>query len=130
MIRVTCAIIEKDDLVLITQRSATMTQPLLWEFPGGKIEAGETEEGCLIREIKEELNLDITCLHRLTPSVYTYPSITVELIPYVCALTGGQINLLEHTNYKWVTAEELMQYNWCPADIAIVEAYTVYKTSF
>lgn len=123
MIRVTCALIEKAGKVLITQRSITMSQPLLWEFPGGKIEVGETEEACLIREIKEELNITITCLHRLTPSVCTYPNIKVELIPFVCSLIGGEIKLLEHAAYRWVEVEELMLYDWSPADIPIVEEY-------
>lgn len=128
MIRVTCAIIEQNDLVLITQRSATMSQPLLWEFPGGKVETGETEEGCLMREIREELNLDIKCLHRLTPSVCIYPKITVELIPFICALTGGDIKLIEHAAYKWISIEELNNYDWCPADIPIVGEYINHRS--
>lgn len=128
MIRVTCALIEKEGKVLITQRSAAMSQPLMWEFPGGKIESGETEEACLAREIKEELGLSISCLHRLTPSVCTYPNITVELLPFICRLTSGEISLLEHVAYEWVGIHELLQYNWCPADIPIVEEYINYKS--
>lgn len=127
MIRVTCALIENNNKVLITQRSATMSQPLLWEFPGGKIETGETEEACLAREIKEELNLIINCLHRLTPTTCTYPNFKVELIPFICEQTGGDIKLLEHAAFKWVKTEELKQYEWCPADIPIVEEYIAYK---
>ena len=127
MIQVTCAIVERSGKVLITRRSARMSQPLLWEFPGGKIEAGESEEGCLIREIKEELNLDIICRERLTSCTYSYPDKTIELIPFVCSLAGGAIRLLEHDSFKWVVPDELISYNWCPADIPVVEEYLNYK---
>lgn len=129
MIRVTCALIENKGKVLITQRSATMSQPLLWEFPGGKVEPGETEETCLVREIKEELQLDIACGHMLTLSVFKYPNLTIELIPFVCILKGGEIKLLEHATYKWVSLEELKSFKWCPADVPVIEAYVQYRSS-
>jgi len=129
MIRVTCAIIESNGEILITQRSASMSQPLLWEFPGGKIEAGESEEECLKREIREELNLHINCQHMLSPNTYTYPNKTVELIPYVCSITGGEISLLEHVAFEWVSMEELRQYEWCPADLPVITTYIHFKTS-
>lgn len=123
MIRVTCALIVHNGKVLITQRSAAMSQPLLWEFPGGKIETGETEEECLVREIKEELNLDISCRQKLTSSICANQNIKIELIPFICSFEGGHIKLLEHADFKWVIKEELMHYDWCPADIPIVEEY-------
>lgn len=123
MIRVTCALIEQGDKVLITQRSAAMSQPLLWEFPGGKVEAGETEEACLVREIQEELNLIISPQQALSSSTCTYPNKTIELIPFICSLVSGEIMLLEHAALKWVAVTELRDYDWCPADIPIVEEY-------
>jgi 8-oxo-dGTP diphosphatase len=129
MIRVTCAIIECNGEVLITQRSASMSQPLLWEFPGGKVEAGETDKSCLVREILEELNLNVTPHKGLTPSICTYSFKTVILIPFLCSLDGGELKLLEHADSRWVGVEELLDFNWCPADIPIVKEYILLKNN-
>jgi len=123
MLKVVCAIIEQNGLVLITQRSSQMAQPLLWEFPGGKLEAGESETAALIREIQEELNLLILPGERLTPVIHHYGSKSIELIPYTCTLQSGEIILAEHQAYSWVTIDELLNYNWCPADLPIVDEY-------
>ncbi|MBD1396129.1 (deoxy)nucleoside triphosphate pyrophosphohydrolase [Pontibacter sp. JH31] len=123
LIKVTCAIIEQFGRVLITQRSETMTQALLWEFPGGKIEEGETETECLTREITEELNLIVTPTQRLTPVQQQYPTYTIELIPYICQYNRGTIQLAEHKTYHWVTLADLNDYAWCPADLPIVKEY-------
>jgi 8-oxo-dGTP diphosphatase len=120
---VTCALIEQYGRVLITQRSETMPQAMLWEFPGGKVEDGETEEACLIREIKEELNLSITPLQHLTPVVQTYGDKTIELIPYLCQYNNGTIKLIEHRSYHWVVPQDLANYNFCPADIPIMREF-------
>ncbi|MBX0334676.1 (deoxy)nucleoside triphosphate pyrophosphohydrolase [Pontibacter sp. HSC-14F20] len=121
--KVTCALIEQFGCVLITQRSESMSQALLWEFPGGKIEDGETEAGCLIREIEEELSLSVTPMQRLTPVVQVYGDKTIELIPYICQYNSGTIKLAEHRAYHWVLPQELANYYWCPADIPIVQEY-------
>lgn len=123
LIKVTCAIIEQHGRVLVTQRSAKMALPLLWEFPGGKLEDGETEEACLIREIQEELSLDIKPLRRLTPVRQQHEDKTIELIPYISHYDKGIIHLLEHRTYHWVKPEDLRTYTWCPADIPIVDEY-------
>ncbi|MBW7469018.1 (deoxy)nucleoside triphosphate pyrophosphohydrolase [Pontibacter aydingkolensis] len=121
--KVLCGIIEKDGYVLITQRSASMSQPLLWEFPGGKLEAGETEKACLVREIQEELSINVSPVQRLDPARYTYPDKTIDLIPYTCTYNSGTIRLLEHATYKWVKPVELTAYVWCPADVPIIHTY-------
>jgi 8-oxo-dGTP diphosphatase len=123
MLRVTCAIIEHQGRVLVTQRSERMRDPLLWEFPGGKIEPGETEEECLVREIKEELYIKVTPLQRLTPVVQQTSTRTIQLIPYICSFDAGTIQLLEHLDYKWVKLKDLLHYNWCLPDLPIVEEY-------
>jgi 8-oxo-dGTP diphosphatase len=120
---VTCAIIEKEDLVLVVQRSSTMSLPLKWEFPGGKIEKNETEEECVIREIKEELNLEIEISKRLSSSIFNYPNFSIELIPFIARQIGGQIMLNEHTDYKYLVKEELLDLDWAEADIPIVKEY-------
>lgn len=110
--------------MLVTQRSETMADPLLWEFPGGKIEPGETEEACLVREIKEELNLDITPLQRLNPVVHQATTKSIELIPFICALKGdNNIRLLEHRAFHWAFCQDLNTYNWCLPDLPVVEEY-------
>lgn len=100
-----------------------MPEPLLWEFPGGKVEPGETEQACLVREIKEELNLSVTPVKRLTPVDYTAEDKTIELIPYICQYDHGTIQLSEHSAYQWVSPKDLHLYAWCPADKPIVEEF-------
>jgi len=123
VIRVTCAIIEKENRVLVVQRSAKMSLPLKWEFPGGKIENNESEEDCIIREIKEELNVDIEVLKKLQSSFYDYLNISIELIPFIVKEVGGEIKLLEHANYSYILKEELLKLDWAEADIPIVKTY-------
>lgn len=127
-IKVVCAILEQDGRVLVTQRSQHMPLPTLWEFPGGKVEAGETEEASIIREIKEEINLIIQPLRRLTPVVHRYGEKEIMLIPYTCKYLNGAVQLAEHMAYEWVEPAELLNYDWCPADVPIVEEYLKYKS--
>lgn len=129
MIKVLCALLEQHERVLVAQRSENMQESLMWEFPGGKLESGETEQECLIREIQEEFNLAIEPYQRLSPTVYHYRDRSIELIPYICHYLGGTIQLLEHRAYQWALCHELPQYNWCPADLPIVEEYLKLKRS-
>lgn len=121
MIRVTCAIIMQDEKILAVQRSETMPQPLQWEFPGGKIKEGESEEDSLIRELKEELDITIKPLKRLMPNTHHYPDKSIELIPFVCEIVEGNIVLHEHKTMQWLKKEKLMKLNWCEADIPIAQ---------
>ena len=120
---VTCAIIENENRVLVVQRSKKMKLPLKWEFPGGKIEAGESEQECLKREIKEELNIEIQIIKKLTPSSYHYPEISIELIPFIAKQTGGELKLNEHSDYKYCERKELLNLDWAEADVPIVKEY-------
>lgn len=123
-ISVTCALIENNGLVLVTQRGPQIDQPLRWEFPGGKVEPGETEQACLIREIKEELSITISPLTRLTPVLHPLGATrTLVLIPYRCRYDGGTIQLLEHQQYAWVQPQDLPNYTWCAPDIPVVTEY-------
>jgi 8-oxo-dGTP diphosphatase len=123
MIQVVCAIIEKDFKTLVVQRSELMSLPLKWEFPGGKIEQGESEEECIKREIKEELNIEISVQKRLTPSIFHYPNISIELIPFIAELVGGDIVLKEHAAYLYCSKDKLINLDWAEADIPIVKEY-------
>ena len=121
MIRVTCAIIIENEKVLAVQRSETMPNQLQWEFPGGKIHDGESEEACLVREIKEELDITVHPGQRLTPSIHHYADKSIELIPYLCNITDGTIVLKEHKALQWIERSDLLQLNWCEADIPIAK---------
>jgi len=124
MIQVSCAIIINPfDQVLVTQRSAHMPLHLKWEFPGGKIEENETAEACLIREIKEELNIEIQITGSLPPNDYQYPDKLIRLIPFICRQKDGELVLKEHADYKWVDTKDLLDLDWAEADLGVVEEY-------
>ncbi|WP_286856462.1 MULTISPECIES: (deoxy)nucleoside triphosphate pyrophosphohydrolase [Sphingobacterium] len=129
MLQVTCAIIEHANKILICQRSASMKLPLKWEFPGGKIETGESKEDCLRREIKEELNIDITIRKTLMMVEHQYADISLQLYPFVCSLQSGEVKALEHAQEIWVAIDQLLSYDWAEADLSIVNEYIAYATS-
>lgn len=122
-IHVTCAIIERDGLVLAAQRGASMRMPLKWEFPGGKIEPGEGTEASLHRELMEEMGLHVVVKRAMPPSTYRYPAFTVTLYPFVCAIRSGEMILNEHHAVVWLKPDDLPTLDWVEADLAVVEAY-------
>lgn len=131
MIQVTCAVIIRDDgRVLVTQRGEQMKLPLKMEFPGGKIEPGETAEACLIREIFEELEIDIAIVGRLPSNDHDYPNFSIRLHPFVCRITGGDIVLKEHAAYFWLDKNELNGLDWAAADVPVVQNYLDYRGDF
>ena len=107
--------------VLICQRSEQMSLPMKWEFPGGKMEPGEDEALTIVREIKEELHLDIEVHERLEAVEHRYPTFRIRLIPFLAEITGGKLKLEEHRDAKWLPVTELTGYDWAPADMPIVE---------
>ena len=126
IIEVVGAAIIKDNKVLAMQRGEQMTLPGMWEFPGGKIEANETEEQALIREIKEELNIKVQIRYYINEASYDYDFGTVKLKVYTAEIVAGDILMEEHSDGKWVTADELMAIDWAPVDIPAAEALTTY----
>jgi 8-oxo-dGTP diphosphatase len=108
-----------------------MRLPFKWEFPGGKIEKGESAEACLIREIKEELNLEIQVLLRFTSHFHTYePDSTIELIPFLCSYKEVAWILKEHSQVKWVKIDHLEALDWAAADIQVVKDFIRWYRSF
>ncbi|MBE0655929.1 MAG: (deoxy)nucleoside triphosphate pyrophosphohydrolase, partial [Bacteroidales bacterium] len=91
-----------------------------WEFPGGKVEVGESEINCLIREIKEELNIIIDPFERCQPHIHDYKSFKIKLIPYLSKYLSGEIKLLEHEEAKWIEIDGLINLDWAPADLPIL----------
>jgi len=122
-VHVACALIERDGLVLAAQRSAAMNLPLKWEFPGGKLEAGETPETCLRRELLEEMGVTIAVSRPLSLHTHSYDSFTVTLYPFICSLETEQITLHEHAAITWLPPEELHTLDWAEADWPVLEAY-------
>lgn len=119
MLKVTCAIIILENMVLVAKKGPNMRMAGKYEFPGGKLEIGESEEQCIVREIKEELGIVIQPIMKLTPSTHHYQNLSITLIPFICKYLGGEIMLLEHESIEWVKLEELQKYDWSPADIPI-----------
>lgn len=122
MIDVVAAVIKNEnDKILITQRNFKKAQGGLWEFPGGKVKLNETREEAVKREIKEELDIDIEVLSYISEKVFKYPEKTINLIALECKKIAGDIKLLEHEDYKWVSNFELCDYNFAPADFFIID---------
>ena len=121
MINVTCAIIYFNDKILVTQRSEKMKLPLKWEFPGGKLEEDESEIDCIKREIREEINIEIKVLEKLSNSIYDYGTFKINLIPFISTYVSGEIILTEHKDYKIIDKSELLGLDWAEADLPIVE---------
>lgn len=122
MINVVAAVIkDENEKILITQRNLKKAQGGLWEFPGGKIEPNETRENAIVREIKEELDIDIEVKSYLSEKVFNYPEKDINLIALECKKVSGEIRLLEHEDYKWVPKNELDNFQFAPADLFIID---------
>lgn len=118
-IKVVAAIIQKENKILATKRGYGEFINM-WEFPGGKIESGETKEQALVREIKEELNIEISVDKFAIDIEYQYPNFYLFMSCFMCSIKEGSIELLEHNDGKWITKEELNTLNWLPADVDAV----------
>jgi 8-oxo-dGTP diphosphatase len=118
-IEVVAAIIHHDGAYFATQRGYGEFEGM-WEFPGGKIEPGESQETALKREIQEELGVDITIGELLCTTEYDYPTFHLTMHCYLCSVASGEIELREHKSAQWLTAETLDNVEWLPADEKII----------
>ena len=118
-IEVVAAIIVKDRKVFATQRGYGEWKDF-WEFPGGKIDAGETPEEALCREIKEELDTEIAVGELFTTIDYDYPTFHITMHCYLCTIENGSLTLLEHEAAKWLSLEQLDSVTWLPADLLVI----------
>lgn len=114
MPQVVTALVEDNDKIFIAQRSKDDELPLMWEFPGGKVRPGEPSDESIVREYKEELNLDIEVTGVYDKGVYSFMKWEVEIIMYRAKIIGGELTLNEHNDTKWVTRQELKEYEIIP----------------
>jgi 8-oxo-dGTP diphosphatase len=118
---VTAAVILENGRVLVAQRAPSEKMAGKWEFPGGKIEPGETPQQCLKREIREELDMEIDVLEFFGESIYRYDFGDIRLLAYFCRRTGGNFTLKVHSRIDWAGKDELNKFEFCPADIPLAE---------
>ena len=127
MIKVVAAILQKEDKILIARKAEGKPLAGYYEFPGGKIEEGETEEESLIRELMEEMNIEIKIKAYIGESIYDYgDNKIIQLLGYTAEIISGKIKLTDHNEYKWVALNEINSYKIAPADIPLIE-YLKYK---
>lgn len=117
---VVAALIFRGERFLICQRPAHKARGLLWEFVGGKVEPGETLAAALIRECREELDITLSVGEPYMTVEHTYPDLTVRLTLFRAVIAAGEPRLLEHHDLRWITADEIDQYDFCPADETIL----------
>ena len=115
-IRVVGAMIEKDGRYLITQRPPTASLPLLWEFPGGRVEPGETDQSALARELAEEMQIQVAVGDRVIHVEHSYEAYDIDFCVYRCRLLSGPVRNLRVHAHRWVLPEELDRYEFPPAD--------------
>ena len=120
-IEVVAALIRDKEKFMICQRPAHKARGLLWEFVGGKVEAGETKEEALIRECREELNVLLSVGNLFMAVTHEYPDLTVHLSLFNATIAEGEPLMLEHNDIRWITPSEISSYNFCPADEEILK---------
>lgn len=119
-IRVVGAVFVDGDRVLACRKAPGKSLAGLWEFPGGKIEPGESPEEALARELSEELSLTAVVGDKVATTVHTYDFATIELTTFLCTIQSGELVLTDHDATRWVTAAEAQTLDWAPADIPAV----------
>ena len=124
-IPVVCALIERDDRLLLAQRPAHKHLPLKWEFPGGKVEPGEAPATAIIREIHEELGCEVVISRALPGFIHDYQTVVIEMLPFICTLAPGTSapHPHEHVALAWVKPVELSNYDLAAADLPVIALY-------
>ena len=126
MTQVVAALIGREGKLLICRRPAHNARALLWEFSGGKVEAGETKEEALVRECREELGIRVRVGAVYAGVTHVYPDLTIHLTLFRASVAEGEPQPLEHSEVRWVTPQEIEAFDFCPADREIV--HTIAKT--
>ena len=120
VVEVAAAIIQKEDKIFATRRGCGEFKGM-WEFPGGKVEPGETPEEAVVREIREELETEILVGRCFAEVDYDYPDFHLHMKCYLCTVKSGDLKLLEHSEARWLTREALDSVEWLPADVGVIE---------
>lgn len=120
MQEVAAALIWDGDKFMICQRPAHKACALLWEFPGGKVESGETLDKCLVRECKEELGITLNVGDVFMDVQYKYPDISVHLTLFNATIKSGTPQMIEHNDIRWITADKIDNFRFCPADMKMI----------
>lgn len=118
---VVAALIWNGDRFMICQRPAHKARGLLWEFVGGKVEPGETKQAALVRECREELDVTVSVGEPYMDVVHDYPDLLVHLTLFSARIAEGTPRLLEHNDLRWITPAEIPEYDFCPADVEILD---------
>ena len=121
MVEVVAALIWQGEKFMICRRPAHKARGLLWEFVGGKVEAGETKERALVRECREELGVLLSVGDVFMDVLHEYPDLTVHLTLFNATIAEGEPQKLEHNDIKWITPIEIPYYDFCPADVEILK---------
>lgn len=121
MVQVVAALIWRDNRFMICQRPEYKARGLLWEFVGGKVEPGETKAQALVRECREELDVQVEVVTVFCEVDHVYPDLTIHLTLLNAAITRGEPTLLEHNAIAWIPPEEIDRYEFCPADVDILK---------
>jgi 8-oxo-dGTP diphosphatase len=129
LVEVAAAIIIRQGKIFCAKRSSKKALPLKWEFPGGKIEKGETHEVALKREILEELSCDVRIISHFMSVEYEYPLYMVKLHTYICQPRECTLQLNEHIEARFLAPSQLLELDWAPADYPIIEALSTYDFS-
>lgn len=124
MVEVTCAVICRNGHVLSVKRGMEKPRRGKWEFPGGKVHAGEEEADSLRREIMEELGVEIVIGERLIPVEHRYPDIQIRLIPFMVEIERGDIRLVDHIAMAWLPLDKLHELDWSEADLEVLSQLT------
>ena len=120
MTEVVAALIWDGERFLVCQRPAQKARGLLWEFVGGKVETGETREQALIRECKEELGISVSVADVFMDVIHQYPDLKVHLTLFNASVLSGELQKLEHNDLRWITVDEIDEYQFCSADDEIL----------
>ena len=127
MVHVVAALIWRGDRFLICQRPAHKARGLLWEFVGGKVEAGESPEAALVRECREELDIGLAVEDVFMELDHVYPDITIRLTLFNARILAGEPKKIEHNDIRWITPAEIDGYEFCPADAEILKKLKTVK---
>ena len=121
MVEVVAALVWRGERFMICQRPANKARGLLWEFVGGKVEPGESKEAALVRECREELAVTLSVGEAFMDVTHEYPDLTVHLTLFNATIAEGEPQKLEHNDIRWITPDEIPSFEFCPADVEILE---------